>query len=283
MAPSRDDKVLAGWNGLMVHGLAFASKVFGRPDWAKAAQRAADFVLASMRGPDGRLQRSFQQGTARLEGLLEDYGNLALGLVSLYQATFEPRYLEAADELADLAHQRFWDPQRQAYLVAPKGQTDLLVPTYALHDNAFPSGASTLTEAQLALSALTGKAVHLERATAYLERMKEPMLENPFAFGHLWLAADALTDGSPELTLVGTDAGLAPLLRLIQDTYLPTVSVHRLLTGTPIPSVAADVLKDRRAHGEAAAYLCRHSTCQAPVTTAEELRHLLFARPSGSL
>ena len=103
------------------------------------------------------------------------------------------------------------------------------------------------------------------------------MLENPFAFGHLWLAADALADGAPELTLIGSETGLAPFLRLLEDAYLPTISVHRLVTGAPIPSVADGVLRNRRPKGEAAAYLCRHSTCQAPVATADELRRLIAA------
>ena len=278
MAPQRDDKVLAGWNGLMIRGLAFASRVFARPDWALMARRAADFVLASMRRPDGHLLRSYQGGAARIDGLLEDYGDLALGLVALHQATFEPRYLEAADELAELAHRRFWDDGQRAYLLAPKEQTDLLVPTYALHDNAFPSGASTLADAQIALTALTGRPEHLTRATTYLERMKESLVENPFAFGHLWLAADALTDGSPELTLVGSEEGLSPFTRLMQDTYLPTTSMHRLLTGATVPVIASKVLGGRRPRGEAAAYLCRHSTCQAPVATVEELRRLIGER-----
>jgi len=277
--PARDDKVLAGWNGLTVRGLAFASRVFDRPDWAQLARRSADFVLTSMRRPDGRLFRSAQAGEARLEGLLEDYGDFCLGLVALYQATSEARYLEAADALAELAHQHFWDEQRQAYLASPRGQADLLVPTYALHDNAVPSGASTLADAQLALSALTGRAQHLERATTYLERLKDSLLESPFGFGHLWLAADALLDGAPELTLVGTDTGLAPFLRLVNGTFLPTTSMHHLVTGAVVPAIAQAVLGERRARGEASAYLCQHSTCQAPVDSLDGLRGLLGQRP----
>jgi uncharacterized protein YyaL (SSP411 family) len=278
VAPGRDDKVLAGWNGLMIRGLAFASRAFGRPDWASMAARAADFVLASMRTSDGGLMRSFQDGKARVDGVMEDYGDFAAGLVALYQATFAPKYLAAAVQLADLAYERFWDEGRHAYLAARKGQTDLLVPTYALHDNAFPSGASSLTEAQVALTALTGQQRHLERATVYVERLRRELLDNPFGYGHLLLAADALVDGAAEVSLVGTEAGLAPLQAVMNSRYAPTIAVLRQLTGMPVPAVCAEVLNARPARGEASAYLCRSFACQAPVSTAAELEQLIAAR-----
>jgi uncharacterized protein YyaL (SSP411 family) len=273
--PGRDDKVLAGWNGLMLRGLAFAARVFQRPDWAQLATRAADFVLSRLRRADGRLFRSFQDGAPRLDGVLEDYGDLAAGLVALYQATFAPRFLEAAEALADRAWELCWDERARAYLAAPKSTGDLLVPTYALHDNAFPSGASSLTEAHVALAALTGRTRHLDRATAYLEQLHQPLVDLPMAYGHLWLAADALLDGAAEVTLVGRGDALAALHHLVDATYLPTVAVHRLESGAPVPAVAAEVLAERKATTDATAFLCRHFACQAPVTTPDALRGLL--------
>ncbi len=277
--PGRDDKVLAGWNGLMIRGLAFASRVFQRPDWARLAARSADFVLASLRRADGRLHRSYQEGRARLEGMAEDYGDLAAGLTALYQATFDARYLEAAEELADTAVSLFWDAERRAYLAAPKGQKDLLVPTWALHDNAFPSGASSLTEAQVALAALTGRPRHLSQAALYLERLRGEMADNPLAFGHLWLAADAYLDGAAELTLVGAPAATAPLAALVDGTFLPTLALHRFDPSAPAPAVAAELLSARTPGPGATAYLCRSAACQPPVASPEALRALL--RPLG--
>jgi hypothetical protein len=279
--PGRDDKVLAGWNGLMIRGLAFASRVFQRPKWAEQATRAADFVLAMLRTSDGRLFRSWQDGAPRLDGVLEDYGDLCAGLVALYQATFAPRFLEAAEQLADVAAELFWDESKRAYLVAKKGTDDLLVPTYALHDTAFPSGASSLTEAQVVLAALTGRSRHLERAAAYLEKMQQPLVDNPMAYGHLWLAADAALDGAAELTLVGRGAALDELHRVVDSTYLPTVALHRLEASAPVPGVAAEVLAQRKARGAAAAYLCRNFSCQAPVESPDDLRSLLTSSGLG--
>jgi uncharacterized protein len=251
--PGLDDKVLAGWNGLMIRGLAFASRVFGRPDWAKAAARAADFVLAE-HFRDGALIR-----TAKIPGFAEDYGDFTSGLTALYQATFERRYLDAAAQLLDKAVALFWDDQRQAYLSAPKGQKDLLCPTYALHDNAFPSGASTLTEAGVALAALTEQPRHLEQAEKYIRRMRDEAIRNPFGYGHLLLAADAYVDGAAALTLAGEATALQAQ---VNATYAPTI--------------ALDVTPGREGR-ENGAYLCRRFSCLPPVREADALKELLEA------
>ena len=268
--PGRDDKVLAGWNGLMIRGLSYASRVFGRPEWAAMAVKAADFLLGKLRQPDGKLLRSWQGSAAKHVGMIEDYGDLASGLCALYQATFEPKYLAAAEALADVAVKQFWDEEKQAYLAAPHGQADLLVPTYALHDNAFPSGASSLTEAHVALAALTGRARHLDQARRYLERTRSECVDNPMGYGHLMLAADALLDGAVDLTVIDAPELAAVPSRL----YAPTVHVclHRLATAAP--AVLADTLEGKLKRG---AYLCRNFSCLAPVDQVLEVERLVAA------
>jgi uncharacterized protein YyaL (SSP411 family) len=107
--PGRDDKVLAGWNGLMMRGLALAARAFGRPEWAAMAARAADVVLAKLRRDDGRLLRSLQDGAGKLDGVAEDYGDVAVGLLAVYQATQRGAYLDAAEQLVDKAVELLWD------------------------------------------------------------------------------------------------------------------------------------------------------------------------------
>jgi hypothetical protein len=273
--PGRDDKVLTGWNGLMLRGLALAGRAFQEPTWVDLARRAADRLLATVLRADGSVARSLHDGQPRLEGMLEDVGDFAAGLTSLYQATFDAKYLEAAERLCDDAVRRFWDPARLAYLAAPREQGDLLVPTYALHDNAFPSGASSLTEAQLTLAALTGHTRHLEQAATYLERLRSELLENPMAFGHLWLAADVLADGSPEVTVVGPRAQWAPFQACFDASYLPTVAVQCVDPSAPLAAVTSDLVASRGAREGASAYLCRNAACEAPVSDVGALKALL--------
>ena len=273
--PGRDEKVLAGWNGLMIRGLALAARVFGRPEWIGLAKGAADLILSLM-WRDGRLSRARQDGANRIEGFIEDYGDLAAGLVALYQACFDPRYLEAADALATRAVELFWDEDKQAYRSAPKDSTDLFCATYALHDNAFPSGASTLTEAQVALAAITGRQFHFEQAGKYLRKMREEMQRNPFGYGHLLLAADNWLDGAAEVTLVGSDAQVRPLLDAVSSTFAPTVAVSRRDPSAPAPAILAEAIQGRDlVNGKGAAYLCRNFSCQPPITDDAALKAAL--------
>ncbi|QRK13095.1 thioredoxin domain-containing protein [Archangium violaceum] len=280
--PGRDDKILAGWNGLMIRGLAFAGRVFERADWVALARGAADFLLSELW--DGqRLLRSYQEGQARIPGFLEDYGDLASGLTALYQATFDPKYVEAAEALVKAAEALFWDGEKRAYLTAPRAQQDLVVATYATFDNAFPSGASTLTEAQVALAALTGNKQYLELPEQYVSRMREQLRQNPMGYGHLGLAADALVEGAPSVTFSGTREAVAPLLSVTRATYAPTFAFSWKDPGAPVPPSMKETFEGREpVGGHAAAYLCRHFACEPPIQEPGELARKLALVPTGT-
>ncbi len=277
--PGRDDKLLAGWNGLMIRGLAFASRVFERPEWARLAAGAADFVLSRMW--DGtRLVRSYEEGGSRIDGFLEDYGDLAAGLTALYQATFDAKYLEAAVALVKRAVALFWEEEMQAYLSAPKGQKDLVVATYSLFDNAYPSGASTLTEAQVALAALTGDKAWLELPERYISRMQQQLVENPMGYGHLALVADTFLDGAAGVTFSGTREQVAPLLSAAQRTFAPTFAFGWKEPGASVLPLLREIFEAREpVGGQGAAYVCRGFSCERPLTDAEALIQRLQAAP----
>ena len=275
--PGRDDKILAGWNGLAIRGLAFAARVFDRPDWTQLATDSAQFVLARLW--DGhRLLRVFGDGKAKIDAFIEDYGDLAAGLTALYQATFDPTLLGHAARVVEAAVEQFWDDGQGAYLAAARGQKDLLCPTYALHDNAYPSGASTLTEAQLSLAALTGDERHLRQVERYLRKLREPMLRNPFAYGHLLLAADTFLDGAAEVTLAVPSEALPAWRAATNGAYAPTVSLAHLDPTKPVPhELSGSAVASALEKGGTAAYFCRHFSCEPPMLNPEALRTHLSA------
>ncbi len=255
--PATDDKVLIGWNGLLLRGLAFAGRVFGEPSWVAAARETADFLLEAMRTADGGVLRAWHRGTAYGAGQLEDYGHLALGLLHVFQATQAQRYADAALEVVRAAQARFWDEARQAWLAAPRGTSDLLVPVFALHDNAVPAGASTLTEAQVALGALFGQPELTAQAERYLSRTREAMVENPFGFGHLFHAADALEQGGVVVKVEGPREASAAWLAQLDRRFMP---------GVVVQWVDGPVLRGM---------VCRGQACSAPVASVEALVALL--------
>ncbi len=278
-SPGRDDKVLAGWNGLAIRGLARAARAFGRPEWLALARAAADFCLASMMDGDS-LFRSFRAGRRSLPGLLEDYGDLADGLVELSMACFEPRYLQAAAALADRAVALFWDERAQAFLAAPRGGLD--ADAYSLNDDAWPSGASSLCHALVQLSALLARPELLELAGRYFARMRSAMLENPLGFGRLWCAADTFLEGAASLIVRGSRPACEGLLAAAARRYAPALAVafsdqpeppeplNPVMEGKPLPSSGA------------LAYPCRRFACGLPSAAPEVLDAFAAPEPGAA-
>jgi len=140
--PLRDEKVLTGWNALMLGSLAEAASVLGRADYLEAARANATFLLESLKDADGRLLRTYRNGNAKLKGYLEDYAFLVDGLLTLYEATFEPKWLWEAKGLAESMLDLFWDDDSASFYSTGHDHEELLVRPQEFSDNALPSGAA---------------------------------------------------------------------------------------------------------------------------------------------
>src|SRR6185503_17038301 len=167
--PKRDDKAIAAWNGLMIRALSDAARLLRDRDpdaaarYRDAAIAAADAILAGLRRPDGRLGRSWKDGRSTGEGVLEDYADLADGLLALYEATFDERWFVAARELADAILEHFVDPAGGFFDTADDHEALVTRPKDP-QDNATPSGGSMATLVLLRLGALTGDGRYREAA-----------------------------------------------------------------------------------------------------------------------
>ena len=178
--PGTDSKLIAGWNGLMIAGLAIAGAALNEPRFIAAAQRAADFIVSSMRGADGSLMRSFAAGRASIPAFLEDYAMLAHGLIALHKAGIanNPRYLHAAIKLMARAELLFKDGSG-GYFDAPADQPDLFIRPRSTHDGAMPSGASVMINNLVDLASITGDTSHSARAAAALASLSAPIAAHP--------------------------------------------------------------------------------------------------------
>ncbi len=177
--PGTDDKVLTGWNGLMIAGLADGGRALGDPKYVEAARAAAEFVLVSMRDDDGGLLRAYRSGSARVSAVLEDYALMIRGLIALHRATGEPRWLAAATELTAVAAARFRDRETGSYFDTLAGQSDLFVRTRSVYDGAVPSGNSIMINNLLDLDELTEDEVYLDLAKATLEGLSGAIAASP--------------------------------------------------------------------------------------------------------
>ncbi|HEX6357176.1 thioredoxin domain-containing protein [Actinophytocola sp.] len=268
--PARDDKVITAWNGLTIGALAAAGVAFDEPRWLSAAVAAAE-VVTSTHLADGRLRRASRDGVpGSAAGVLEDYSCLADGLLTLHQATADPRWLTVAVGLLDTALAHFADPEASGAYHDTADDADALVwrPSDP-SDNASPSGASALAGALLTASSLVG----FDTASRYRGAAEEAvaragqLAERAPRFAGHWLSvAEALAKGPLQVAIVGSPESARALTKAAM-THAPGGSV--ILAGEPD---SVPLLADRPlVNGEAAAYVCHGYVCDRPVTTVEDL------------
>jgi uncharacterized protein YyaL (SSP411 family) len=277
--PARDEKVLTSWNGLMIAALAQAAAVLERPDYAEAAGRAADFLLLHLRGPDGRLLRTWSAGSAaKLNGYLEDYAFLMDALVTLYEATYAPRWIAAAVELAGVLLDQFWDEADGGFFYTGRDHEPLIARTKDPHDSSIPSGNGLAATALLRLAHLTGRADFRDRALGALRLFSELLASAPQAAGQMLLALDFHLGPVKEFAVVGDPAAAETwkALALIHQGFQPARVIA--LKG---PATAPDVegliplLAGKPAGAGVTTYICEDFACQAPVVGTEALRQAL--------
>jgi uncharacterized protein len=266
--PGLDDKRLTGWNALMVSALADAGAVLDEPLYRDAAVQCADFLVTRMRDADGRLLRSYNRGRARLRAVLEDHAFLLDALLTLYEATFDPRWFGEARALADTLLERFEDRENGGFFSTADDHEQLITRRKDIDDNPIPAGQSAACLALLRLGALTGEHRYEAAALGVIGLLHEIAPQHPAGFGHLLQAIDFHVSPVREVALVGPD--VEPLERVVRATFRP----HVVLAGGEPDGVP---LLDGRepVDGRAAAYVCERFVCRRPVTEPEELAALL--------
>ena len=256
--PLRDDKAIAGWNGLMLAALAEAGRRFERGDWLDAARELAAFLLGPL--SDGeRLHRTWRDGVAKGTGYLEDYANVAHGLYELHVATGELRWLTASRRLALLAVELFADRERGGFFVTPADGEVLVARQKDLDDTPTPSGNSMLAFVLLRLARIWGDD-ELERAAVGVLRLVRDLLDRaPTAFGWALCALDLHLSPPRELAIAGgADSAVA---RAALRGYDPN-AVVAFGPADGVPLLAGKTLVD----GLPAVYACERFACRAPVT-----------------
>ncbi len=277
--PGLDDKVVLSWNALAISAFAEAGAVLGRDDYLQAAERCAEFIWKEMRDGQGSLLRSWRNGDARLNAYLEDHAFLLEALLALYQANFSPAIFNRAQGLAETMIDRFADPDRGGFFTTSHDHEELIARRKDVGDHPIPSGSSSAALGLLRLANLTGESHYLRQAEGVLKLLAPATARQPDAFGHLLQALDLYLSPAGELAIVtpaegNGDDSMAPMLEVFRSRHRPRFVVAAGPEGTTTPAL----LRDRKASGgEAAGYVCRNFTCQAPNTDPEDLRDALDA------
>ncbi|WP_067476815.1 thioredoxin domain-containing protein [Actinomadura hibisca] len=267
--PARDDKVVAAWNGLAIAALAECGALLDRPDLVTAAREVARLVI-DLHVRDGRLVRTSRDGTAGSNaGVLEDYADVAEGLIALHGVTGEAEYVRVAGTLLDTVLDRFGDEQGGFYDTADDAERLFRRPQDPT-DNATPSGQFAAAGALLSYAALTGSQRHRDAATAALSPASL-LAEQHARFAGWGLAvAEAHLTGPLEIAVVGEPGD--ERTRALHQTALMSVSPGAVVSVGAPGSTASPLLEGRGlVGGEPAAYVCRNFACRLPVTTPAAL------------
>ncbi len=264
--PGRDEKILTDWNGLMLRTFADAAACFGRVDYRRIAESNAEFMLSVMW--DGkRLLHSFKDGEARFNAYLDDYANLADGLLGLYELTFEQQWLQACIQLTEHMIDNFWDEAHGGFFFTSNDHEALVARTKEYFDNATPSGNSVAADLLARLGKLLDRSDFTRKSERVCQSVSDYVRRFPSGFGRMLAAGDFLTGPSQEVALAGRPDPFLPALR---RRYLPRTVVAAGDSG----NIA--LLQNRHAvNGEPTAYVCKDYACSQPTTDPSVFERLL--------
>jgi len=277
--PHRDDKVITAWNGLMISSLAYGGVVLQEENYVKAAERAADFVLDTLRN-NGRLMRYYRNGRVVELAFLNDYAFLIMGLLDLYEATFDTRWLIKAKELSEQMIELFADNERGGFFLTGKDSEKLIARTKPGTDGAIPSGNSVAALALLKLGRFTMGQHFIEQGTKVLEAFSQQLEHSPAYSSAMLIALNFWLGPTQEIVIAGDPdtPDTEQMLNLVCGKFLPNavVLLHDQSESDSAISRIAPFIKNQTAiGGKITAYVCENYVCKKPVNKIEELDKIL--------
>jgi hypothetical protein len=264
--PGRDEKILTDWNGLMLRTYAEAAACLDRADYREIAEANAAFLLDRM-WDGARLLHAFKDGEARFNGYLDDYANLADGLLALYELTFDEAWLDHAVRLSERMISEFEDTESDGFFFTGKSHETLVARTKEFFDNATPSGNSMAAGVLLRIGVLLDRPDFREKAQAICHGVVDYVRRFPSAFGQMLTTIDFLVGPSRELALAGDPR---PFLPAVREGFQPRLVVAAG-SSDRIPLLARHPPMD----GKPTAYLCENYACREPTTEPEALLRML--------
>lgn len=266
--PGLDDKLLAGWNAMMIKGCCDAGVVFGEEKFLQRAKASAGFLLGKFRKKDGGLYHAYKNGEAYINGFLEDYAFAAEALLTLFQATGEEKWFDAAAELINYAIAKFSDPHSGMFYFTSSDDEALVIRRAEIADNVIPASNSQMARNLYALYRMTGQAHYRMAAEKMLNNVKQEI--GPYASGYSnWsLLLLEMLQPAHEAVIVGKNVD--EKISGLRQHYLPGTIFAYSKTASSHP-----LFKNRFQENKTLIYICRNNTCSLPAETVEEaLRQL---------
>ena len=274
--PHKDDKILTSWNGLMISAFAKAYGVFNEPVYLEKAQKAADFILGNLyNSAEKKLLHRWRDGEAKIDATLEDFSFFSQGLIDLYEASFDEKYLKLAVELTEVMINDFYDDAEGGFFDTSGKDKSILVRTKEDYDSAEPTGNAVTINNLLRLSALTGNTGWYDMAYKSVLAFSGKLEKMPYAMPQMLVALDSLLHKPKQIIIAGGDDETAyRMLREVQTRFMPDKVVVKIDPNDLANSITF-ASKVVQSSAETTAYVCENFACRLPVKTLEEFIELL--------
>ncbi len=261
--PRLDDKCLTSWNAIMLKGFVEAYKALTNQNYLNIALQNAGFIINKIWSSEGNLKHSYKDGKATINGFLEDYAHVIQAFISLYEVTFDEKWLQNAKQLTDYAFDNFYDEKAQFFSFTSHKDDPLITSHFEVEDNVIPASNSVMADALFKLN------IYFENG--YYEKMGRQMVQNivptvdyPSAFSN-WLNVQLyFSEQNKELAICGNKA--LEYLQKINQNYLPNIVIAGSSTSSKLP-----FLENRYSEKETLFYLCQNKTCDVPSANYEEI------------
>ena len=265
--PRLDDKCVTSWNAIMLKGFAEAYKALGIEKYLRIALKNADFIIENIWNPEGNLNHSYKNGKASINGFLEDYAHVIQAFISLYEVTFDEKWLQNAKQLTDYAFDNFYDDKAQFFSFTSHQDEALITNHFEIEDNVIPASNSVMADALYKLSIYFNN-TYYEKICRQMVQNIIPTVNYPSAFSNWLNVLLHFSEQNKELAICGKDA--SEYLGNINQNYLPNIVIAGSLSDSQLP-----FLENRYLENETLFYLCHNKTCQKPTADFEEIRNLM--------
>ncbi len=278
--PSRDEKILTDWNGLMIAAFAKAAGAFEEQRYARAAERAAGFILKNMRTPEGRLLHRYKDKEAAISSQINDYAFLIWGLLELYETTFKEKYLQTAFELNKDMIEHFRDEKNGGFFSTPDDGEKLLVRKKEGSDGSLPSGNAVAMLNLLRLGRINASSGLEDIAAESGKAFSKTANDSPLFHTQLLTALSFAVGPSYEIVIVGKSNArdTAEMLRAVRSNFIPNkVIIFRPTNrdNSALDGIAGYTKEFESIDGKATAYVCQNYVCSLPTTDIDKMLELL--------
>ena len=277
--PHRDDKIITAWNGLMISSLAYGGAALGEQRYIDAAEAAAEFVLTKLQ-PKGRLLRFYRDGKAVGLGYLEDYAFVIAGLIDLYEATYDARWLAEAKRLTEQMIDLFADLDKGGFYKTGTDAEELIVRSKGAYDGAVPSGNSIAAVVLLRLGRMTMNDKFVAAGEKVLKQYGAQISSSPLSLTAMLIAVDFHLGPSREIVIAGSreSENTRQMIQVLHRGFLPravTIFHSSGADGKKIEKLVEFVREQRELDGAATAYICENYSCKAPITNVAQFKEAL--------